>query len=202
MKSGIAKGLLPLIALMSMSAQANAEKVVGTCKVDVAGPHPFTITGKLYEGKVPDDVVQSSAMTRAWGLKGAEEYRAFSSTLADQKAKMANALQFVLMIICKSEKGAVSLAPYDGRAKPADYPDGPRVFRIVGSNMRDRKSGDVRAALLSKEFATGGIEPAEPGELKITQSDGDRLVATFSFKSKTSTVHGSVDFRRPKEITK
>jgi hypothetical protein len=46
------------------------------------------------------------------------------------------------------------------------------------------------------------IEPAEPGELKITQSDGEKLVATFSFKSKTSTVTGSVNFTRPKEIVK
>jgi hypothetical protein len=46
------------------------------------------------------------------------------------------------------------------------------------------------------------IEPAEPGELKITQSDGDKLVATFSFKSKTYSVTGSVDITRPKELAK
>lgn len=202
MKSRIAKSLLPLMALLLISAQAHAEKVVGTCKADVAGPHPFTITGKLYEGKVPDNVYKSVASTRAWALKWAEEYRPLSPLLADQKAKMAHELLFVLTISCVSEKGRVALQPYDGTANPADYPDGPRSFRLVGGNMRDRKSGDVHAVLMSSEFKTGMIEPAEPGELKITQSDGEKLVATFSFKSKTSTVTGSVNFTRPKELAK
>jgi hypothetical protein len=55
---------------------------------------------------------------------------------------------------------------------------------------------------MSSVFKTGMIEPAEPGELKITQSDGEKFVATFSFKSKTSTVTGSVNFTRPKEVTR
>jgi hypothetical protein len=201
MKSRIAINLLPWITLLFIS-QAHAEKVVGTCKVDVVGAHPFTITGKIYEGKVPDNIIQSHASTRAWALKWAEEYRPMSAMLADQKAKMANELLYVLFIGCISEKGNMGLRPYDGTAQSADYPDGPRTFRLVGGNMRDRKSGDVSAVLLSQEFTTGMIEPAEPGELKITQSDGDKLVATFSFKSKTYSVTGSVDITRPKELAK
>ena len=125
-----------------------------------------------------------------------------SPALADQKVKMADSLLFVFLIHCASEKGRVQLAPYDGTANPADYPGGARTFRLVGGNMRDRKSGDMSAVVLSQEFTTGMIEPAEPGELKITQSDGDKLVATFAFKSKTYSVTGSVNFTRPKEITK
>src|SRR5439155_12059636 len=120
MKSRIAKSLLPLMALLLISAQANAEKVVGTCKADVAGPHPFTITGKLYEGKAPDGVYQSIASTRAWALKWAEEYRPLSALLADQKSKMAQELLFVLAIACASEKRRVQPQPHEGTAKPAD----------------------------------------------------------------------------------
>jgi hypothetical protein len=202
MNSRIAKLLLPLMAVLLLSEQALAEKVLGTCKVDVTGPHTFTIAGKIYEGKPPANTFESHASTRAWALAWAEEYRSLSTTLYDQKVKLANELLFVLMIHCASEKGRVQLAPYDGTAKAADYPSGPRTFRLVGSNMHDRKSGDVSAVLLSDEFTTGMIEPAEPGELRITQSDGEKLVATFSFKSKTSTVTGSVNFTRPKEIVK
>jgi hypothetical protein len=200
MNNRIVNFLLP--AALLFSAHALAEKVVGTCKVDVTGPHPFTINGKLYEGKAPANTFESHASTKAWALQWAEEYRALSPALADQRAKMADTLTYVFGIYCVSEKGRMQLAPYDGTANSADYPSGPRTFRLVGSNMRDRKSGDVSAALLSQEFTTGMIEPAAAGELKITQSDGDKLVATFSFKSKSYAVIGSVNFARPKEITK
>jgi hypothetical protein len=202
MNSRIAKCLVPMMASVALATQAHAEKVVGTCKVEVAGAHTFTINGNLYEGKVPDNTFQSLASTKAWTLKSAEEYRPLSATLADQKIKMADTLLFAFLIHCASEKGRVQLAPYDGTANPADYPSGPRTFRLVGGNMRDRKSGDMSAVVLSNEFTSGMIEPAEPGELKITQSDGEKLVATFSFKSKTYSVTGSVNFTRPKEVTK
>src|SRR5262245_32171648 len=97
MKNRIVKNLLPL-GLLIISTQAGAENVVGTCKADVVGPHPFTIAGKLYEGKAPDGVHQSMASTRAWMLHWAEEMRPHSSKFADDKAKMANEMMFVLTL--------------------------------------------------------------------------------------------------------
>jgi hypothetical protein len=201
MKKHIAISLLPWIALLLISAQANAEKVVGTCKVDVAGPHPFTINGKLYEGKVPDNIHQSHASTRAWALRWAEEYRPLAATIADMKKRMANEMISAMLIMCESEKGRLQIGPFGGGSKPDDFPDGPKKYRLVGIDNRDSKPGDLSALLVSPEFTTGQIAPAEPGELNVTQNDSERLVATFSFKSKTSTVIGSVDFKRPKEVT-
>src|SRR5215831_3744046 len=116
MKICIANSLLPSVALLLSSVHANAEKVVGTCKVDVAGPHSFTINGKLYEGKVPDNIHQSYASTHSWARKWAEEYRPHSSSMADLKLKTANELSGSIRIVCESEKGKVQLMPYDGTA--------------------------------------------------------------------------------------
>jgi hypothetical protein len=202
MKMRIAMGLSSWIALLLVSTHVNAEKVVGTCKVDVAGPHPFTVNGKLYEGKVPDKTIRSSATTRAWALKWAEEYRSIAPAMADMKVKMANDMIAALTIMCMSEKGKLQMGPANNeKTKPQDFPDGPRKYRLVGLDNRNHKPGDLTTLLISREFTTGSVAPAEPGELNVTQSDGERLVATFSFKSKTSTVTGSFDFKRPKEVT-
>ncbi|HYM34921.1 MAG TPA: hypothetical protein VET48_05955 [Steroidobacteraceae bacterium] len=194
---------LSLAALFLLAAYANAaEKVVGTCTVKIDGPNAVSITGKLYEGKAPAGAVESSASTRAWALKNAEEYRPHSSVLADQTAKMADTLAYAFMISCASDKGRVGLQPYDGRAKPEDYPGGPKTFRLVGNNTRDKKSGDLMAIAMLTGSGFVVLDPTQPGELKVTQSDGDRLVATFSYKSGQSTVTGSVDFTRPKALAK
>jgi hypothetical protein len=202
MKMRISISLFSWIAVLLLATPVHAEKVVGTCKVDVAGPHPFTIDGKLYEGKVPDKTIPSHASTRAWALKWAEEYRKIAPQMADMKVHMANDMISALTIFCWSEKGRLQMsAAQSETTKPQDFPDGPKKYRLVGDNNRDHKTGDLTAVLLSQEFTTGMIGPAEPGELNVTQSDSERLVATFSFKSKTSTVTGSVDFKRPKEVT-
>jgi hypothetical protein len=44
------------------------------------------------------------------------------------------------------------------------------------------------------------LVPTELGELKVTQNDADRLVATFSFKSGESLVSGTIDSRRAKAV--
>src|SRR5215831_7095271 len=111
MKMRIAMALLSWITLLLVSTRVNAEKVVGTCKVDVAGPHPFTVNGKLYEGKVPDKTIQSSATTRAWALKWAEEYRSIPPAMAEKEVKKGNGMIAALAIKCTSEKGKLQMSP-------------------------------------------------------------------------------------------
>jgi hypothetical protein len=207
MKSRSTMILLPItfisVVFLSLTCATAfaAPKVVGTCKVQVEGPHPLTITGQSYEGDVPEGTYQSFANTRAWALKQADVYRQSSKTLGDQFAKMADTLSGGLTIGCVTKIAQVRLAAYDGTANPADYPSGPKVYRLVGSNMRDRKSGDMAASVVIWDNSTPAplLEPIEGGELKIMQNDGDKLVGTFNFRAgKLTTVSGSFDFTRPK----
>ena len=104
-----------ILSLMYVTVHA-APKVVGTCKVQVEGPHPLTVTGQAYEGDVPEGTYQSIANSRAWVLKQADVYRQTSKTYGDQIAKMADALSGVLTILCVTQTAQVRLAPYDGSA--------------------------------------------------------------------------------------
>src|SRR5215831_9045977 len=130
MKIRISISLLPCLALLLISAQANAEKVVGTCKVNVVGAHPFTIDGKFYEGKVPDNTIRSFVSTRTWAHKWAEEYRSKAALIADMKSKMADDLNSALTIMCWSDKGKLHMSPVSNeKAKSQDFPDAPKKYR-------------------------------------------------------------------------
>jgi hypothetical protein len=186
---------------LNCAAAYAAPTVIGTCKVQVEGPHPRTITGQSYEGKAPEGTFVSFANTREWALKDADALRQKNKAMGDQLAKMADSLSAVLVIGCLTKDVKFSLSPYDGTANPADYPSGPKVFRLVGHDMRDKKSGDMGAAVTIWDDSTPAplLEPIEAGELKITQNDVDKIVGTFKYRAgKLTTVSGSFDFARPK----
>ena len=135
--------------------------------------------------------------SRAWTLKTAEDYRKHSSTLADFTAKMADSLLTVLTVSCASEKARVGVQPVDSTMKAEDYPSGAKTYRIVDSDSRDKRPGDMMGIVAGPEV---GILAAKSGELKVTQNDGSKLVGTFTFKSDTTTVNGKFDFTRPNPL--
>lgn len=137
-------------------------------------------------------------------LKNADEYRPHSDVLATQTSHLADELMFVLNVSCVSDKGQLTLMPYSGNAKSQDYPSGPKTYRLVNSDARDVKSGDLQAIALIAELGLfdGTLTPSakEPGTLTLTQNDSEKLAGTFEFHSTKWSVKGSFNFTRPKPL--
>lgn len=190
------------LAFVSLPVLA-AGKPVGTCVAEVTGAKTVKIQGTLYEGAAPSGAVTSSASSRAWMLKNADEYRPRSDALATQTAKLADELTYVLMISCASDQGRVGFQPYGSNAKVQDYPSGPKTYRLVKSDAKDAKSGDLQALAMLPDLGFDGmLVPKEPGTLTLTQNDGDKLVGTYEFHSAKWSIKGSFNFTRPKPSAK
>lgn len=180
------------------TACASADgKVIGTCKVEVVGAKTLTYEGKSYERAPPSGLKASSANSRAWLLKLADEIRPKSPQIANDTAKQAEAIGSALTFVCASDKGTLTVGPVGG-AKFTDYPGGSKKYRAVSTSG---KPGDLTfMAVLTAEGMPFMLMPSEPGEVNITQNDAEKLVGTFQFKSSEWTVKGSIDFARPKLI--
>lgn len=176
-----------------------ADKVIGKCTVTVSGDHSATLEGLSYQGKPSNPKVQSSgAVSRAWQLKNAEFWRAKVPMMGERLA--AAAKDVTPKVLCHSGQGSMALQAAHGGMKPADYPEGPHTYRLVDPRKMSKqvRSGDLQAVvMLTGDSSLTALSPTEPGQLKLTHSDGDRMAGTFEYVSGGSKVTGSFDFRRP-----
>ncbi len=192
----VAIGLIALLMEAVPMEMAQAEKSLGSCQANVAGPVTATIVAAATSEQT-DGKGQASAMTTLW-MKAKSELPAIKGTPSEGLyAAEATSYKKLLTIRCNGQEGSFSIsAPYG--AQPFQYPEGAKTYRLLGAGAKDLAQGDLiftLNALSAGKWTV--ISPKEPGQLKITRNDKDALAGNFHVTAGAYSITGSFSFGNP-----